>query len=385
MNGKKILVPSFDFKPQLGGVAHYTHELLSVLHNEYHCDIQILARQQPEDQTYDQFCKMKVHRVPTPQTAVLSLPQWTWHVLQLKKTFRPDLIFCPLWFPDATATYLAQKIDKTPVPYFIAAHAMEVVDSDKNLKHTLRKNLLFSLKKNTFKNSSQIFSVSQYTKSLLQQLLSIHENKIQVANNGVNLNTYKYNHTAQQRFFRPKKTLLTVTRLNPYKGVDMVLKALPALLQKGFDIEYKIIGKGSDLPRLQKMVHDLKLENTVSFLGPLSQKQIITHYNQSDLFLLLSREELPDVEGFGLVFLEAAACGLPSLGGRSGGIPDAIEDEKSGWLVSPTDQKQIEQKIEGLLSQPQKLQNASIYGLQMVQQRTWSQTAKIIAEYLNVI
>ncbi len=385
MGGKKILVPSFDFKPLLGGVAHYTHELLTVLRDEYKCDIQILARQQAESQTYDQLCGMKVHRISTPQTAVLSLPQWTWKILQLKKSFQPDLIFCPLWFPDATATFLAQKIDNNPIPYFIAAHAMEVVDSDKNIKHLFRKNLLQSLKKRTFENSAKIFPVSQYTKALLQQLLSISENKIKVANNGVNLLTYKQSQSPQERFLRNKKSLLTVTRLNPYKGVDMVIKSLPALLKKGIDIDYKVIGKGADLPRLQKLVQDLNLEKTVSFLGPLSQQEIINHYNQADLFLLLSREELPDVEGFGLVFLEAAACGLPSLGGRSGGIPDAIEENKSGWLVEPTDQKLIEQKIENLLTQPQQLQSASAYGLQMVQKRTWSHTAQIIAESIHAI
>lgn len=385
MGGKKILVPSFDFKPQLGGVAHYAHELLSVLRDEYNCDIQIMARELPGSQTYDQTCGMKVYRFTTPEMAALSLPQWIWHLRKLKKSFQPDLIFCPLWFPDASAASIAQKWDNDTIPYFIAAHGMEVLDSTKNLKHRLRKKILSTLKFNTFQNAQSIFPVSHYTKSLLHELLGLEEKTLQVATNGINLSTYKSAPTSKERFFRKQKRLLTVTRLNPYKGVDMVLKSLPTLIQKGIDLEYTVIGKGADLPRLQKITQDLGLQNRVSFLGAVSQQEIIDRYNQADLFLLLSRAELPDVEGFGLVFLEAAACGLPSLGGRSGGIPDAIDDGKSGWLVEPTDQKDIERQLEYLLSNPQELQKASIYGLEMVKKRTWSHTVQKIAERLNVL
>ena len=122
----------------------------------------------------------------------------------------------------------------------------------------------------------------------------------------------------------------------------------------------------------------------MEFLGALTQEQIIQHYNAADLFVLLSREELPDVEGFGLVFLEAAACGLPSLGGASGGIPDAIDDKKSGWLVNPTDLPKIEKQLFALLSDPQKLAVSSTYCLQMVKQRSWSQTAQIITGEMRV-
>jgi phosphatidylinositol alpha-1,6-mannosyltransferase len=143
------------------------------------------------------------------------------------------------------------------------------------------------------------------------------------------------------------------------------------------------VGTGKDLPRLKKMADDLNINHCVSFLGVLSQQEIINLYNQADLFVLLSREEWPDVEGFGLVFLEASACGLPSLGGQSGGIPDAIDNNLSGWLVPPTDQNLIQNKLLELLSAPQKLQQASAYGKTMVLNRTWSHTTKKIMEGLS--
>lgn len=382
---KKIFVPSFDFKPQLGGVAHYVHELMTVLHDEYHCDIYILARQAANAATYDQTSPFKIQRIKTPDMAALALPQWTHAVWRMQKEINPDFIFCPLWFPDASAVYLAQKLGIAKKPYFIAAHAMEVVESQKTIKHYLRKTLISSLKKQTLLKAEKIFPVSHYTKDLILQITQTPSDKLCVANNGINTLIYKPLSTpTENRFFKPTKNLLTVTRLNAYKGVDTVLRALPALIKQGFAIKYRVVGTGSDLARLKKITADLSLQQHVEFLGALSQEQIIQHYNAADLFVLLSREELPDVEGFGLVFLEAAACGLPSLGGASGGIPDAIDQEKSGWLVNPTDLSQVEQQLAKILSHPQKLADSSSYCLQMVKQRGWSQTAKIITGEMRV-
>jgi phosphatidyl-myo-inositol dimannoside synthase len=382
---KKIFVPSFDFKPQLGGVAHYVHELMTVLHNEYHCDIHILARQAANASTYDKSSPFQITRIQTPNMAALALPQWALAVWRLQKQLKPNAIFCPLWFPDASAVFLAQKWGAPKTPYFIAAHAMEVVESEKTLKHHLRKKLIANLKQQTLLGAEKIFPVSRYTKDLILQITQTPANKLCVANNGINTQIYKpLAVPTKDRFFKRTKNLLTVTRLNAYKGVDMVLRALPALLKQGLEIKYRIVGTGSDLERLKKLAADLSLNNHVEFLGALSQDQIIEHYNAADLFVLLSREELPDVEGFGLVFLEAAACGLPSLGGASGGIPDAIDNEKSGWLVNPTDLAQIEQQLFLILSDPQKLAISSAYCLQMVKQRSWSQTAQIITGEMRV-
>ncbi len=382
---KKILVPSFDFKPQLGGVAHYVHELMTVLHNEYHLDIHILARQAPGAAAYDAVSPFKITRIKTPEMAALALPRWTKAVWKMQKNLKPDFIFCPLWFPDATSVYLAQRLGAPKSPYYIAAHAMEIVESEKTPKLYLRKKFLSGLKLKTFLHAEKIFPVSRFTKDLISQITNLTESKLCVATNGINTNVFQPSPTtAKDRFHRSTKNLLTVTRLHPYKGVDMVLRSLPALIKQGIDLKYRIVGTGSDLERLKKLVSELSLQSHVLFLGALSQREIIEHYNAADLFILLSRQELPDVEGFGLVFLEAAACGLPSLGGASGGIPDAIDNGQSGWLVDPTDLQKIERQLFKLLSTPQMLATASTYCLQMVTQRSWFKTAQIITGAMRV-
>lgn len=382
MQAKKILVPSFDFKPQLGGVAHYAQELLLTFQKTYHCDITVIARELPNSTTYDQTSPFRIVRIKTPDMALIALPQWIWAVQKMIKENPPDLIFCPLWFPDASATYIATFFLGQKIPYVIAAHAMELLEGHDTLKQTLRKNLLSSLKTATFKHSQKIFPVSNYTAQILQKQMNISTEKIVVASNGVNLQTFMQTSPPVNRFLRPKKRLLTVTRLRPYKGVDMVLRSLAGLIRQGVDLHYNVVGVGADLPRLQQITADLNIQSHVSFLGSLSEKEIIQLYQDSDLFILLSRHEGTDVEGFGLVFLEAAACGLPSLGGRSGGIPDAIAEGKTGWLVTPESLPAIEKKIHELLTTPNLLSEASQNCLRHVQQHTWSVTAQKIQESL---
>jgi phosphatidylinositol alpha-1,6-mannosyltransferase len=118
----------------------------------------------------------------------------------------------------------------------------------------------------------------------------------------------------------------------------------------------------------------------VSFLGRRTVAEIVSLYNLADLFVLLTREEPPDVEGFGLVFLEAAACGLPSLGGRSGGIPEAIEDGRTGWLVDPHDPRTIAATIIDLLNSPERMRRASEHCLRTAPERTWERVAERILE-----
>ena len=148
-------------------------------------------------------------------------------------------------------------------------------------------------------------------------------------------------------------------------------------------MRYLVVGEGPDLPRLQRLAARLGLEDRVSFLGRRSVAEIVSLYNLADLFVLLTREEPPDVEGFGLVFLEAAACGLPSLGGRSGGIPEAIVEGQTGWLVDPGDPRAIAAGVIDLLGSPERLRRASEGCLRTAPERTWERVAERITQEMS--
>jgi phosphatidylinositol alpha-1,6-mannosyltransferase len=144
--------------------------------------------------------------------------------------------------------------------------------------------------------------------------------------------------------------IITVARLVPHKGQDIVLQALPALLAEFPTLRYAIIGTGVDEKRLRELAAKLRVTDSVIFAGSLSDSELADAYATSALYVGLSRvENSIDAEGFGISFLEAAASGVPSVAGDSGGIPSAVRHGESGMLVDPTDVRAAANCIRSLL------------------------------------
>ncbi|HEX2250267.1 MAG TPA: glycosyltransferase family 4 protein [Gemmatimonadales bacterium] len=384
MTNKTILMPAYDFKPLLGGVANYSHEL--AVQFSKCARVHVVSRKLDGMEEFDRDLPYKITRIRTPQSALLSTPLFARILRTLIRAQRPDAVFCPTWLPDGAACRSA--LGNMPVPYFVAAHGTEVFDNFASIRNSVRTVLTRRLKRDVFQQARKVFPVSNYTRDAVLKETPGDGNRVVTVHNGVNPAMFKK--TIVRAEFEAKyrtggaRILLTVTRLYPYKGVDRMLESLPAISRCVPGVQYLIVGEGPDLPRLQELATRLGVEGRVRFLGRMAFSEIVELYNLADLFVLLSRDEPPDVEGFGLVFLEAAACGLPSVGGRSGGIPEAIDDGKSGWLVDPCDTQAIATTIIDLLKSPAKLQRASEFCLATAPQKTWERAAgRILQEMFN--
>jgi phosphatidylinositol alpha-1,6-mannosyltransferase len=380
MKEKAILIPAYDFKPLLGGVANYGHEL--AVQFSKRARVHVVSRKLSGMEDFDQNLPYKITRIRAPQSGVLSFPIFARALRKLIRLQPPDAIFCPMWFPDGAACRWALR--EAPIPYFVAAHGTEIFENFTGIKNSVRTLLVRKLKRKAFHQAEKIFPVSHYTRKAVLEEVPGKEHRVITVNNGVNCEMFKktaLNSNLQARY-KPKgeRLLLTVTRLHPYKGVDRMLESLPEISRSIPGVKYVVVGVGPDLPRLQELTARLGLEGQVSFLGRLAFSEIVELYSLADLFVLLSREEPPDVEGFGLVFLEAAACGLPSVGGRSGGIPEAVDEERSGWLVDPSNTHEIAATIVDLLKSPEKLKRASEFCLSKARQASWEQAANTIFE-----
>ena len=383
MKEKSILIPAYDFKPLLGGVANYGHEL--AVQFSKRARVHVLTRKLDGMDEFDRDLPYDITRIRAPHSGVLSYPLFVRALRPLVGLYQPDAVFCPMWFPDGAAC--RRVLGTAPIPYFVAAHGTEVFQNTAGAKNILRSLLLGGLKTRVFQDANRIFPVSRYTRKAVLEVAPGSDTKVITVHNGVNGDMFKQtplNADLQARY-KPngERVLLTVTRLHPYKGVDRLLESLPAISRSVPGVRYLVVGVGPDLPRLQDLTLRLGLQHQVTFLGRLPVADIVDLYNVADLFLLLSREEPPDVEGFGLVFLEAAACGLPSVGGRSGGIPEAVDEGRSGWLVDPSNTDEITATIIELLTSPEKLQRASEFCLSAARQQTWERVAeKILKEML---
>ena len=144
--------------------------------------------------------------------------------------------------------------------------------------------------------------------------------------------------------------LLTVSRLDTHKGIDTVIQALPAVRAAFPAARYAVAGVGARRPEFERLVRGLGLGDAVKFLGFVGDDQLPALYNAADLYVGASRRYDLLAEGFGIALVEASACGLAVVGGRSGGVPDAVRDGETGILVDPDDPAAVAAAISGLLA-----------------------------------
>jgi len=270
---------------------------------------------------------------------------------------KPDLIIMThLNF--APIALLLKKLLGTK--YVTICHGVEAWDIDSQLL------------KSALHNADLILAVSNYTRDRLCQEQDLASKKISILHNTFDADNWKIaskpEYLLAKYGLKPdQKIILTVARLiksEQYKGYDRLLEAMPAIRKAIPDIHYLIVGKGSDRDRIEQIIKQNALQDCVTLAGFIPDAQLCDHYNLCDLFAMPSKRE-----GFGIVYLEALACGKPALGGNLDGAIDALCDGKLGALVNPDDAEEIANTIIDILLgsyknkivyQPQKLREESI-------------------------
>ncbi|MGE0055210.1 MAG: glycosyltransferase family 4 protein [Hyphomicrobium sp.] len=187
-----------------------------------------------------------------------------------------------------------------------------------------------------------ITSVSRYTRDRMLGWALVEPWKIRVLPNTVSpaFSPGSAPETLRTRYgLGRRRVLLTVSRLasnERYKGHDQVIAALPTLIRAIPDLCYLIGGDGDDVDRLKQLVLEAGVSGHVIFAGRIAPDELIEHYRMATAFIMPSTKE-----GFGIVFLEAAACGTPVIGGRRDGSLDALRDGKLGQPIDPDDRSAL--------------------------------------------
>jgi len=165
----------------------------------------------------------------------------------------------------------------------------------------------------------------------------------------------KSQYLVEKHRLQNKQIIMTVGRLDERKGHDMVIRAMTYLIKRFPDVVYMIVGKGREEQRLKNLADNLKLQDRVVFTGFVADESLPDYYNLCDVFVLPNRETEShdqlkgDYEGFGVVFLEASACGKPVIAGKSGGSCEAVVDGITGLMVDPRSDDDIAHAIERIL------------------------------------
>jgi phosphatidylinositol alpha-1,6-mannosyltransferase len=161
-----------------------------------------------------------------------------------------------------------------------------------------------------------------------------------------------------------KKVIVSVGRLVHRKGQDFLIQSLPAILEKHPTAHILMVGEGPYRKDLTKMVEQLKLSQAVTFIGRIQYKDLPRYICAGDIFAMPSRSRLAglEVEGLGIVYLEASSCALPVVAGRSGGAPDAIDEGVTGFSVDGTSTAEISRAIIKLFDDPVKAKAMGVAG-----------------------
>jgi phosphatidylinositol alpha-1,6-mannosyltransferase len=375
----KWLITSFDSRPLYrGGIATFSYELAKALAKITNQDVTLMAPACENDINFDKHNHFKTIRVKLPASAAKAIFPLRRYLKEYIKENSPDQVLHFLWHPEAVSSYFSRSTN-----YSIITHAVEVLEVSGGFRKKIRK-ILSPLKKLVYKKAKKVFAVSHFTTDLVHAKCGLEKNKINIMHPGVDLSEWKLttrNNLPVQNFF-------TVTRLLDYKGVDKVIVALNRLKNHHQNWQYQIAGDGPDRKRLEKMVIDLNLSKYVKFLGAIDDDTLEKCLSNTDVFIMCTREDwkTPNVEGFGIVFLEAAACGIPSIGGKSGGISDAVVDGVTGWLVPPEDSNEIFKVLDFVIKNPDEVRKRGAAARARVEKKfQWKHVAeKLIKEYSNV-
>lgn len=184
-----------------------------------------------------------------------------------------------------------------------------------------------------------------------------------------------------------KKVIVSVGRLVHRKGQDVLIEAMPAIIKDVPEAHILMIGEGPYRNYLENRVKALGIQERVTFIGRIQYADLPRYICVGDLFVMPSRSRLAglEVEGLGIVYLEASACGLPVIAGDSGGAPDAVLEGETGLVVDGTQKTEVAAAVIELLLDPDRSQAMGIRGRRwIIQEWRWEIWSARFAELLKV-
>ncbi|MGC8669517.1 MAG: glycosyltransferase family 4 protein [Chthonomonadales bacterium] len=368
-----MLILTDKFAPHAGGTARVWTEYCRCWPPD---QVHVIAPYIPGCRRFDAAQPYRITRIPYPNVPKIRMPILHWRML------RALMAACRAQQPQVL--HLAQLLEngvhgpairrRFAIPYVLHAYGEEV-------NAILKRPPALARVRSAMEEAAAVITISRYTLGLLQTRIGCRAPSA-IARPAVRTDFFVPGDGSAMRKklgIEGGPVLLTVARLMRRKGHDRVLEAMPAILRRFPETRYVIAGTGGEERRLRKIAIEKGVDHSVIFLGRVPEEQIVGLYQSADVFVHPNRE-LPngDVEGFGIVFLEANACGVPVIGGNSGGTPDAIRHGVTGYLVDPNDVNEIADRILTLLGDAALRARMGEAGREWAKQFTWEAAAKTV-------
>mgnify|MGYP001481042911 FL=1 len=333
------LLVTNDYPPKVGGIQSYLWEIYRRLPQD---KVVVYTTPHPDSESFDQKQTHKIIR--SKQRVLLPTRQVANQIRSLAEVENIDFI---MYDPAVPIGILGPKIG---IPYGVILHGAEVTIPG-------RVPIARSLIANVLQHAKLVVTAGDY--STKEAIRAAKQNlPVCVIPPGVDIDRFKpldeqARSTIRERFnFKDDdEVILTLSRLVPRKGMDVLISATSELIKTRPRVHLLIAGTGRDLRRLKALAQSTNAP--VTFLGFVSDDEVAELYGMADVFGMICRVRWGGLEqeGFGIVFLEAAACGVPQIAGRSGGADEAVLEGETGFVVdNPTDSNAVKQALEKLLT-----------------------------------
>jgi phosphatidylinositol alpha-1,6-mannosyltransferase len=347
------LLLSFNFPPHGGGIARMMGELALRYPPQ---SLVVSTGTYPDSTASDTRFPQSIDRVGIRATrlrTINGLALWTARAARLARGRHFDFAWCgelkPAGYP---AWWLAKRHG---VPYGVVVHGTELLLLDAKIRLSRFKRWTAG---GLVTGATVLVANSTWTAALARsvyELLGRSDLARQVQVVPLGAEPTQFRPGIDPTPIRAKYGLsggpwiLTVARLEWHKGIDTVIQALPAVRAAHPTARYVVAGTGPRQPQLEQLAARLGVGDAVRFLGFVPDEALPALYNAVDLYVGASRYHELLVEGFGISLVEASASGIAVVGGRSGGVPDAVRDGETGILVDPEDRADVAAGVTRLL------------------------------------
>lgn len=358
----KTLLLTENFPPISGGSGRWFWELYSRLPQD---DLLIVADNAENAYDFDKTHNLNIVRMPLKSTewgfkSIKGLKFYVKTVLSLRKLIKQHHIthiHTGRVIHEGVTAWLLKLI--TGVKYLCYVHGEDVETAATSGEHNL-------MVKATCKKAELIICNSHNSAEIVKRLGYANDSKIHVLHPGVDANKFVPQQAdipfKTEMGWKNKKVIITVGRLQQRKGQDVMIEAMPAIIKEHPDALYAIIGRGECKEQLQSLIEKYHLQKHVQLLDEISDEQMIKCYQQCDLFILPNRTIGNDIEGFGMVLVEAQACAKPVIAGDSGGTKETMLLGESGYVIDCTSSALIADKINQHLGNPELLSKMGLVG-----------------------
>ena len=377
---KRTLIITLEFPPIVGGIATYVDQVASSLSSER---VVVLA---PKHNNAKDFDKKKAYKIIRKN---LYFPPFFWprwirlffQVWRIVKKEHIEVIHVHHILPVGYIAWIIKKL--LHIPYIIFSHGTDIAAAGaKKRKRFLA--LTVSL---------QAESIIVNSKNLSLRLLTVLprlSKKVRVVYPCPDKDFFtpppkeEIEQLRHMYALEGKKVILSASRLDYGKGYSHLVRSMAEIVQDVPHIVWFIIGDGPKKKEVFASIIQHNLQNNVRFIGEVPHNEVKKFYYLADIFVLLTHPYRGKEEGLGLVFLEAAAAGLPVIAGKSGGVEEAVIDKKTGMVIDVYQQHdQIKKSIISLLADPDAAQTLGAAGKKrMAEEFQWEKQIARISDLL---